>query len=281
VKTLLQELKESQPASDARVKTWLQQLEDKVNLSATITKEELSKLQGHFAYSHGDMMHLLEAKLGALDLLSLEPSNFSNTDNTSDLRRQLNDAQETITTMKKELAEEKVLRLAAENKISGLQTLLEDTRHQSLKENHAKEQANARQRFLEEQFERETSKSEALQSSVEALEKENKRLQDALKAIEEKYKQDMQSGKVTVIPLLSATTACIKLQTHTVSIFVFFSFTLSLSLSLSLSLCLSLPSSVCYFIFSSACSIHRMSCSVSHHYSANTYRYVFNPHIHG
>jgi hypothetical protein len=66
VKTLLQELKESQPASDARVKTWLQQLEDKVNTSATITKEELSKLQSHFASSHGDVMHLLEAKLGAL-----------------------------------------------------------------------------------------------------------------------------------------------------------------------------------------------------------------------
>jgi predicted RNA-binding Zn ribbon-like protein len=58
----------SQPANDVRVKTWLQQLEDKVNTSATITEEELSKLQGHFASSHGDVMHLLEAKLGAMDI---------------------------------------------------------------------------------------------------------------------------------------------------------------------------------------------------------------------
>lgn len=72
VKTLLQELKDAQSGGDVRVATMLQQLEDKVTSSTKITKEELNSLRSHFSTGHEDAMRLLEAKLDALNLVSLQ-----------------------------------------------------------------------------------------------------------------------------------------------------------------------------------------------------------------
>jgi hypothetical protein len=208
VKTLLQELKESHPASDARVKTWLQQLEDKVNTSAIITKDELLQLQTYFAANHGDVMHLLGAKIVAL-----------NQDHAQEAQKQCEAEHQLRIVIETRLKAEEKKNIELQNIVNDLENRalsenisLRNSLESLWKEEHAKlekalEEANAQQRFLEEELERGTIKFEAMRSYVETLEKENKRLQDALVAVEVHKNEDTRTkmntlpGTITLPPI--------------------------------------------------------------------------------
>jgi DNA-binding ferritin-like protein (Dps family) len=142
VKSLLQELKESQSGSDARVQASLNQFEDKVASSTMITKQELLELKQWFGASHDETLNFLESKLDALNLVSLEQAmtelkddvkiHFQDDNTLMNGMNELKSDKEELVAIKlrfeavqEELLKEREYKMKLEEIINNLQQLLE------------------------------------------------------------------------------------------------------------------------------------------------------------